>query len=567
MFDERSSAKRDAGEGDAAHRAAPTDTDIIALIRRLIGEDGPVLALMALLSIIALGPSVFSHVLAGDDWPHAVQRGFNIDIALGSGRWLHAATILFLGADLVAPPITLSLMLVLWWAGLLAVGREAGLDRSARFVLLALFTFNPILTGFLGFETNAIAGGLSVLLCLLAGCATMRVVAGGGVGGGGEVVGGGAPEMLRRVDVGRIALPAALLAVGAAGFQQFAVLMPMAAAVICAARLARGGTITFDGMARLAVVVGITFLLGVLLYALLTSLIMALTGSATLGSQYSLVSNYPVMEYQLVAGMRLFASAMFQFLFLPQTAIPLIAKLLVLALIALIVLASLRQIRVGRPLGGLMVMALIGVLLVSPWLLGFLRIGGLYYYRALAPLALTWAGIAVIALAAWPRQPGRNGAMIAAGWLILVSVLNQNAAIFVQIQNNRRDIAIAASMVERIERLPRFAEIARRGEAPLVVIGALALREGKHLNLPEARPPLDDADFCGLFTCGHQDLAAALRALGTQDVVYRHTQPEEIGPSTAPLATKTLRGMAPWPSDDAVRMLESGEILIYLGKP
>ncbi|MEM9783838.1 MAG: hypothetical protein AAF899_15370, partial [Pseudomonadota bacterium] len=183
---------------------------------------------------------------------------------------------------------------------------------------------------------------------------------------------------------------------------------------------------------------------------------------------------------------------------------------------------------------------------------------------------LSWAGIVVLAYVAAGRatQHPWQRAAVAAGalWLAALGLLSQNAQHVLQLQHNRRDMALAAAMVHRLEQHDRFADVARDGAVEIYVIGALPLGEGKHLTGRLAPPPMDRLAICGLFDCGHQDLAAALRFFGTRDVVYSALDPAEIGESRALVAQQTLDTMEPWPDPSAVRILETGEVLILLGR-
>ncbi|MEM9782757.1 MAG: glucosyltransferase domain-containing protein, partial [Pseudomonadota bacterium] len=375
---------RSSGASGAVERPARPLLDPLDRLVRLIGDDGPSLALMAGLSIIASGTAVFGHIVIADDWRHVMQPGFNIDIALSSGRWLHALTIALLGADLVAPAVTLAAMLALWWVGLVAVGRSAGLDQTGRFLLLAVFTFNPLLAAFIGFETNHIAGGLSVLFCLMSGLTALRLA---------DRVAPDTPGTVFRVaDAPGVLVPMALFAAGAAGFQQFAVLMPMAVATVWGARLMRGEAVTLAGALRRAWIVLAVMLGGLALYALSVVVVLAVAGAETAGGVYALEGGYAVRDFQAVAAFRRFASHLVQFLFLPQAGVPLIAKLLVLAALGIVALHAFRALASGeRRLAGIIVLGLVAGLILLPWMLGLIRIASPYYYRALAPVALSWA--------------------------------------------------------------------------------------------------------------------------------------------------------------------------------
>ncbi|MEM6488599.1 MAG: hypothetical protein AAF677_10100, partial [Pseudomonadota bacterium] len=166
---------KDADEPDPAHaagdwRALDLTRPVERLWDRLVRPNAAALVIVALLSMLVWGAAGFGHIAMADDWVQLVTYDHQIERTLAHGRWLHAATLAFLGGDLVAPGFTLPAMLVAWWLALLHLARVAGIEAPAtRGLMLAAFTFAPVTVAMVGYETNHLAAALSLPLCVVAG--------------------------------------------------------------------------------------------------------------------------------------------------------------------------------------------------------------------------------------------------------------------------------------------------------------------------------------------------------------------------------------------------------------
>lgn len=528
------------------------------VLARLVAPNALALAAVFALSVVVLGPYAFDHLIARDDWGQILVRDFQYDIVLSHGRWLHFLTLWALGGDLVAPSVSLFAMVALWWLALLHLCRVMDLSRPLDvFLVLAVFTMNPVMIDMIGFETNHLAAGLAVLAGVLSGTTAWalseRVVEGG----------------RRRRDLGLLGTAAALFAVAAAGFQQFALLAPMGFAVLAAARLAAEPAREATGR-RLAIRAGAlaaSAVLGFGLYVILAQLTWTLSGeSEAIAEHYDQTGGFIENQLQANAAARRFASAFAQFLFLPRHGVPWAATIAFLGLLAVLTGRLAGLAAAGKRSAALAVAALVGTLLVTPWLLGLVRLSNVYYYSALSPLALTWAGVLAVALAGRPPPLQRGLAALAGLVLVAVSAQQIAAAAIVTKNHNRRDLALASELATRAEALPDYARAAADGRIEVFVFGGDGTRRGdKPFALGTPSGPLStSAAECGLLPCTKVLIPLAMTLMQSRAVDYRPVRMRDLTETERTTLGPILDEMAPWPAPSALRVVDGRLLVIRL---
>ncbi|MEM6488961.1 MAG: hypothetical protein AAF677_11965, partial [Pseudomonadota bacterium] len=356
-----------------------------------------------------------------------------------------------------------------------------------------------------------------------------------------------------------------LYAVGAAGFQQLAVMAPMAFAFCWLAALGRARP---QPGARRGIAVVLALAVGgtALYYALAQGVLAVLDVGNDANPYYSSVDGFVDSQLRLHHALRRAGSHILQFLLLPQAAIPWSAKLLALALM---IAAAWRVLARRMPHGARLLAAALGAgLVLGPWLLGTVRVGEVYHYTALTPVALIWAAAVALALDGARWRLSQSGLRLAAAMLIALSLQQQNAATVLSATVARGDRALVAAITRAVEALPAFDRVVagRDGPVPVIIIGRLPGGGMKHHFLGPDRPPMNTMPHgCSVTRCNIHILPHLMTLMQGRDVRYAFLRPDKTREAEKLLAMEVARDMPAWPADGSVAILETGSVLINLG--
>jgi len=407
------------------------------------------------MAFIAYGAHAFNVTPVADDWGALVLPDHQYRLQVSVGRWLQAVVWALLDDKVFASSFTVSAFFILNALAALLTLKWLSIDGAFnRFVFLGLFLFFPFWAENFAVNQNHVALGLAVLLAILSGLSGLIAV---------DCFARRGSQVETAKLCAWILLGALLFSLSASLNQALAPLTPMTMLAVGLRKLLGSQEEARTTKAALTIILAgaVICLLGLLFYAVevyYSQKIMnvtALEGSYRLSN--SLIGSLSEAQDTIIGFLDFFSS----FLFESTHLFPLSSKIVFLAAIILsaqaIILAGIKRKRFGHKAAFIFWcgLFLFGIL-VLPWVLGMLREENTYRYRALMPVAMSYAVVIAIALA-WAAPSFIRALMqIACLVTIAIFVFEQSAASNITIINQKRDIAFGSRLVERMKSAPAY---------------------------------------------------------------------------------------------------------------
>jgi hypothetical protein len=520
--------------------------------------------------LLAYGFAMFNLTLAGDDW-NVLQANYQTDWVISIGRWMDAIIWRLADDGNFATPLTLGVLAAVYSVFAAACCLCLGMKRRESYLIFAcvLICF-PINAEPFSFKSLHLIFAFAIILATGSGLLIVR---------GHELL--LERQVLKPAALGAGAVTAFVLS--AAAYQMLALL----AIALVLARLVgmlRGPYESSKLLQSTALLLGFSAIIlgiGFLFYMASVWGVSWLTGVPlnTIGP-YAIADSFVESGSQLYRGIIHGVVVLRELFFQRQHLFPLLAKLVFLAMtIALIfVIASGSEksnyFDQPRPpdvwdgiVRALILAGVIVLLFLTPLVLGMLRKNGLYRYNNLVGIAVPYA-MAFALLFDMARDARlRLGIAVLTIAMIAIFIFEQNRASITTFLLNRRDLAIASRMLERITADPAFAPFAAKGQVTIVFFGQ---RLEKRI-LP--RPFSADAfalgakDDCGVFNCQLIRIEPAFQLISESGMTY-HTDiwpyiPEDTSAEEKQSLEQRIKEAHPWPAPDAV-IFGTGVIVIML---
>ncbi len=532
-------------------------------IGRTLAHNRLSLVLLAVAAVAGYGFLAFTPNVVGDDWEVlTIGRDFPlIPILLLVGRYVLAGVVMLV--PVVDSPPTLSLMVGA--AGLLGFGAVSahllglGRDRPAFAAFVGVLMFCPLWAETMSFKVlrYVLPVGLALSAVLLRQyLVCWRLALAGRL----------------RSREGAWHLAGAVLAVVAtAGFYQtyifFAgVLLAGAMLLWCFRQADR--PIGPGLLAGTGTYLAITFI-GLVAYTLSLVAFFSLTGASTFETaQYDLRSNVSSVT-GLIANVPRTAEYVFQYLFRSQHLWPGWLKVPGWAATAAIVLALVDRARsTGRPAVVVWPMVLLIAAVLMPWSLGLLRSTAPFRYNSLLPVTAVTALLFGAGIHCTAGRRARIALTVVTALTIAAFIHQHNLGQSATYWLNRRDLAVAQRMLQRIETHEQFDRLDPQ-TVRVEVFGRLDFpgpQEAFHG--PEAPDPMSDSILTmGVLTGQTGRLPRLFHVLGA-DRMYvcplAATRAGQIPPDRRSATREVLSAMPAWPAQGAIRFVADPPNTIFI---
>ncbi|MEO1723082.1 MAG: glucosyltransferase domain-containing protein [Pseudomonadota bacterium] len=531
-----------------------------------------VFALLFAISWLAYGVHAASMLHSMDDWwfGHEQERiGHRV---VSAGRWMHGLAITFLSGGHIAPGVTLFTMLALQAMAIALLLHEMGCrDRLVAFFAMALLLFHPMGIESVQIEQNHIAVGLSHLL---------------GIGGGILAWRAARHRPSDKADLARAgangAGAIAALTVGAAGFQQFIVLGPIAFFALWAAETLRedetGGPTTLRDAIRLVIwrlgMIGAIFALGTLSYYASAFAAKALVGTETVLQYYDIATGFVSNANILALKGESLPRVILKFWGEAQHLIAWPETLALIAITLLACFAGLRTIRLRSGVPTRMVAAVgwggaLGTALLLPFVLPGIRGHDAYSFNALAPLAFSQVVLFTLAATGTAGRALAWLPLLLGAYLTANFVTVQNASAVVALNDNRRDLLALNRLLLDIEKTDVHSAARKDGgTVRLLLIGAKPAPDVKGpYRIDDTAPPLGSSRAdCSLFSCGLGQVVHGLMLISYDPVRFEDVDPAKLDDPLREEALARVADARPWPDPSSVITLSNGILMIFVGE-
>jgi hypothetical protein len=522
--------------------------------RKRLRDASPLWAFYAMTVLLAFGFAMFNLTLAGDDWP-ALQSSFQTDLVISVGRWMDAIIWWLANSDNFAPPLTFAVLAGAYLVFAAACCLCLGLDRPGSYLIFAcILVCVPINAEPFSFKNMHLNFSFAILLAAICGILIVRGY-----------------EWLAEGRYGRAAAlgtaAAAAFVLSAAAYQTLA-LLAVALVSTRVVGLLREPCESANLLRKIAILLGFCALVvavGYLLY--LESIRLAswltrvpLNASGPYAIVGSFVDSWGELRLQIAAGIRVWGELLFH----SQHLFPKVAKLVFLIMtVALVIAVAFRPGAPDRPgaktaadrisraavLLGVMVL-----LFVTPLALGMVRKVSGYRYNNLIGIDVAYAMVFALLFELATDIRWRRGLAVVTLAVLAIFIFEQNRASVTMFLLNRRDLAIAGSMLDRITADPAFAPYAAKGQAVIEFYGEPFEVLPRPFSADEYL--LGAIDSCGVFNCQIGRATQAFRLISTNNMRYRTTAwpdlPTNITAEERQLLEQRIKAAHPWPAPDAV---------------
>lgn len=513
----------------------------------------------ALVVLLAYGFTMFNLVLVSDDWV-ALQANFQSDLVISVGRWMDAIIWYLTSDDSFAPALTLGVLALAYGIFAMACCICLDLKRRESYLIFACmlicfpfnaepFVFKNMHLVFAFAMTMATVSGLLIVRSheLLIGERTLKAAA----------LGAGA---------------AIAFVVSAAAYQTHALL---AAALVLARsvgmmRETEANPRLLRSIASLFGLSAMVFGFGYLLYMASVHAASSLTEIplATQG-KYAVVGSFAESWHELFHQVHRGLDFLSDLFFSTQHLFPLATKLAFLLVTAAAMMLFAfgldgansadhprRTLTRDGSAKAVILAGIVVLLFLAPLTLGMLRKITAYRYDGLIGIAVPYAMVFALLFDMLRETRWRSAAAALTVVIIATFIFEQNRASITSFLLNRRDLAVAGQMLERITANPAFAPFAAKGQATILFYGERL----EHRTLP--RPFSIDGlqprsmNDCGPFNCQPWRIAPAFWLISAGGVTYR----ADVWPAlTADLPQEEkdvleqrIQQAHPWPAPDAV---------------
>jgi len=509
--------------------------------------------------LLAYGFTMFNLILVGDDWS-ALQENYMNDWMISIGRWMDVIVWSLANDDNFAAPITLCVLSVVYLIFAVACCLCLGMKRPGSYLIFACtlicFPFNTEPFVFKDLHLNF---ALAILLATISGLLIVR---------GHELL--ISRQTLKAAALGAGATTALILS--AATYQTlalFAVALVLAR-LVGILREPYENSQLFRWTAILLGFSSIIFGVGYLIYmesvwgaSWLTGVPLNTRGSYAIVGSF--VESWSELRRQVFGSLALLRDLFFQ----GQHLFPLTAKLVFLVMTAALTVAMASgfakanyrdRARTTTIWDGivraLILVSVVVLLFFTPLAPGMLRKVSGYRYNNLVGVAVPYAMVFAL-LFDIVRDPRlRRGIAVLIISIIAVFIFEQNRASITTFLLNRRDLAIANRMLERITANPAFAPFAAKGQATIVFYGEHL--EDRILPRPFSadRFTLGAIDSCGIFNCQIVRAAPAFRLISEGGMTYHigiwPAIPENTSTEEKQHLEQDIKKAHSWPAPDAV---------------
>lgn len=526
----------------------------------------------ALTVLLAYGFTMFNLVLAGDDWD-TLQANYQTDFNIAEGRWFDPIIRHLANNDNVAAPFTLGVLAIAYGVFAAACCVCLGLKRRESYLIFACvlvcFPFNaePFV-----FKNMHLVFAFAMVLATISGLLIVRSY---------ELLIGG--QALKSGGLAAGAVTAFILS--AAAYQTHALL---AAALVLARsagmlREPQGRSELLRSIALLLGLSAVIFGVGCLLYMESTQAASWLTGiSLRTHGRYAIgdpfVKNWHELFSQVYHGLGFLAGTLFR----TQHLFPLVTKLAFLlmttALVGVMAFGSDKprdpgQWRVTAAPNGIakaaILLGVLALLFLAPLALGMLLRISQYRYNNLIGVAVPYAMVFALLFDTVRDQRWRNGVAAVTLAIAAIFIFEQNRASITTFLLNRRDLAVASQMIERITANPAFAPFAAKRQATILLYGYRL--EPRTLPRPFSVDGLKPRSIndCGVFNCQWWRIAPALRLISAGSVTYRTdvwpALTSDIPRDEKAFLEQRIKEAHPWPAPDAV--IFGTDVIVIMLKP
>ena len=177
-----------------------------------------------------------------------------------------------------------------------------------------------------------------------------------------------------------------------------------------------------------------------------------------------------------------------------------------------------------------------------------------YRYNNLVGIDVPYAMVFALLFELAPDIRVRRGLAIVAVAVLAIFIFEQNRASLTTFLLNRRDLAIAGRMLDRITANPAFAPYAAKGQAVIVFYGAPFEVSPRPFSADEYI--LGAIDSCGVFNCQIDRATQAFGFISTNNIRYQTGVwpdiPTNITTEEKQLLEQRIKAAHPWPAPDAV---------------
>jgi hypothetical protein len=513
--------------------------------------------------VVAYGFQAFNHTMADDEWWtfQKVHPQFLWSVQIG--RWVAPLIWAALEDGYVAPTFTIALLIVSFLLTGFFAARTIGLaHRFALFAFICTFALFPFWAEMVNFKLLHSTFSFGLLLSAASAALMWRAFV--------KLTGAS-----RRIVEGAtlVVVAAVCLSLVTSTYQGLIQCGPMiyVTAVLNRCILSGARPITRGDASAALLVLFLSLVVGTVLYVLEVWGIRSWFGVSDTDAQgYRLLSttlnNFDYFRASVATAVRYIEA----FLFQGNQLFPREPKV-VFAFAVLILLAAGRNELFGSSLSALAGLFCLCAIALAPWVIGLIRgDGNAYRYVALTSASFIYGAAFGLANEHCKLPVLRAVLRIGTIFVIIVFCFQQNMAMLVTFENNRRDLAITNRILYTIESLPGYANIDRSNPVQLVVSGELANNHKKPFatTIRDSRLLAWSAVDCGLYDCSYWSIAAGLNLLGFTSFDYQVSYFADLNDSQKQRFASLFKAMPSWPFAGSISFPDElpNTLLIKLGE-
>jgi len=504
---------------------------------------------------IAYGFLGFNLSTAGDDWVALTDDSILIRYALENGRWLHALTMVVQDHSRVAPTFSISVLLLAILVAMALFAHALRLKRPGSVTLFIVLTgCFPFWAEFASFRILHLPGALALLLSCAYGHIVWLTVA--------------RHSQLSLMAKSVWVLAAALLfSLCAATYQGF---LPIGLMLLACYLLGTLGVADQQRYHKLGISAGLymllSFAVGVLFYSSQVVLARSLTGiGGSAEPYYQLASSLVANVDELRMTLSRLASYLSAFYTEPNHLFPLWPKLIFLVILLVFLLRCLFAQSLAPRGKRLWVFAVLGILIVSPWALGLIRVPDPYRYNAIVSAGLVYGVVICFTLDHMRATMGRGLVFTAGVAIALCFVFEQNSASNITHQNNLRDMAVVNRLLDRLTQAEGYTHLSRHAPVKVVLSGEFLLPDRRPFRSTAVDSVLGSSIIdCDILMCQPAKLDWAIPLVSADEVQYNFIRLADQSPHYQAILQPILAQLATWPARDSVKIIDDTTVVVRL---